>query len=179
MNSLDAAQARKDIDAIAQRARAFHAYATMGPALAVWGGVWLAMFLPRAAQWPAAGSISAVALVIGVAVSILTGVRSRRPAPTGPRAQGVGAVFGALLLAITAIVAPLDAQAAGAIVGLTVAAAYGVAGVIAAPRLAGLGLVLAVVILGAWFGLRPAFDLVLGLAGGGALIAGGLWLWRQ
>ncbi|AAK22866.1 hypothetical protein [Caulobacter vibrioides] len=177
----DPEQARKDIETATLRARAFQAYAAAGPVIAVWGLVWIVTNLAKVLATSQAAVIGSAAMLVGIAASIAGGLlarRSSRPRPPLKSALG-GATFAGLLVAVLAVAGPADMQAASAVVGLIVAAAYVFVGLMTGARIAWLGLALGLVVLAAWFGARPAFDLILALAGGGLLAGTGLWLWRQ
>lgn len=174
----DAAAALASIDDARRHAGALRRYAHAGDKLIGWGVVWLTCNLLTQA-FPSWGSAS---WLVGVPLGIAWSLRS--PGLGGGAGQGWGryalmgiAIYGyfGMVLAVAGVHDPLQANA---IVSLTVAIAYVAAGLWVGTRFVGIGLALAAMVLGGWFGDRAHLAFWLGLGGGGALILSGVWLRR-
>jgi hypothetical protein len=174
----DAASALASIETARRRSGELRRYAHAGSKLIGWGLVWLVCNLLTQFE-PTWGARS---WLFGVPIGILWSMRT--PGLGGGAGQGVGrymltglaiAGFFATIFAVAGVKDPLQANA---IASLTVAAAYIAVGIWTGARFAGIGLVLAALVLFGWFGDRAHLALWLALGGGGALIVSGLWLRR-
>lgn len=185
---LDPALADKaldDIDAAQARARAHRDYAAAGPALVVWGGVWVCANLVAWAFPAQADAAWGLGIVIGVVASITAGMKGRsgRSRPSRRRLIGrslIAALIIAALLSVTlgAAGGSLDQRTLTVILSLVVAGGYALAGLWVGRRFLWLGLALAAAIVGGWLVLDDTLELWLGLVCGGLLIATGLWFRR-
>jgi hypothetical protein len=147
-----------------------------GPILAAWGAVWLVGALSQYSGFAHADLVFAATMGLAVIVSVVVGLGDR-PSSGGRRGLLGGAVAGLTLFGLVAILMPIDPLAAKAVISFLIGAAFAFAGVWRGTRLALVGLALCVIVLIAWFGAREHLQLVVGLAGGGLLLLGGLWLW--
>ncbi len=88
----------------------------------------------------------------------------------------LGAIGFGFFFSMAAVTAPLSARQVDAFISLFFAFAYAIGGVWGGWRLMAIGLVAAAGILFGYFALHQHFYLWMGVVGGGALLAGGLWL---
>jgi hypothetical protein len=178
----DAAQALKAAEDAAGRSERMHGYRGASGFLILWGVVWAIMdvgyFLgPQTGNW-----LSLAGDVVGVAGSVLLGMRMRR---RGSGRSPVRGVTGALLIAFAiglfglgiSEVAPVQTAAQGqAIAGLAVGCVYMALGAGQGLRIAAVGLGMVALTLGGWVFAREQFMLWMAFAGGGGLVLSGLWL---
>ena len=174
----DAASALASIETARRRSGELRRYANAGSKLIGWGLVWLVCYLCTQFA-PVWGSKS---WLVGVPIGVLWSMTG--PGLGGDAGQGAGryaltglAVAG-FLAAVLAVAGVRDPLQANAIVSLIVAVVYVSVGIWTGPRFAWIGLLLAALVLGGWFGDREHIALWLGVGGGGALIVSGLWLRR-
>jgi hypothetical protein len=186
-----AAAALSEADRSHKRSSMLHAYRVNAPMIMGWGAIIMATDLALAYlrspmvsawAWP-------VASLTGTVISALyfwrVGKGSVRPTQTaGSRAYfwrmmaTWGCVFG-FIASVFVIFAPFDWRESHAFWGILLALMYTVGGVWSGGRLTILGLVLAAVTFFAYFRLegRP-FLVFMGVATGGSMVLGGLWLRR-
>jgi hypothetical protein len=178
----DAAQALKDAENAADRSHRLHGYRGASGFLILWGLIWAVMDVgfylnPTVGNW-----LSLAGDAVGVAGSVVLGLRLRRDAP---QAYPIRRVAGALLIALatglyglgmSAISPPHDAGQAQAIAGLSVGCTYMVLGAGQGLRLVAVGLAMVALTVGGWVFAREYFMLWSAVAGGGGLVLGGLWL---
>lgn len=175
-----AEQAMADIERSRGRSFSLRNYARSGPIFAAWGIAWLIMNLTRYYGAPHADFYGAAVMGAAVLISIVYGRRGRGGG-NAARARQLAissAVSGAALTGLLILVAASDRALANATVSWIAASLYTVAGIWFGTRISIIGVLLGLVVLGAWFLAREHFELILGLAGGGALVLTGLWLWR-
>ncbi|MCZ8193190.1 hypothetical protein [Brevundimonas sp.] len=183
MDRDEAQQALDAIDLARERALTLRNYARSGPVFAVWGAAWFVINLTAHFDLAYASLFSAAAIASATAVSVISGmVAGRRDGdpPATRRRWNLGAamiVFA--ILGLLVLVAPADRVQANAVISWLVASAYAIAGLWFGVRISLLGVVLAAVVLGAWFLARESFELVMGVVGGGVLVTTGFWLWRS
>ncbi len=184
--------ARKALDEIGEargRVNRTHNYADASPFLILWGVIWLAnvvtFFRPALSDyvWPigiAAGVV--ITAWLGVVQARRRGARIRQAGGDPTKIFGVrfGLTNGAIMLFFIAmvIVASPDARQLNAFISLFWTFAYMIAGIWIGWRLAVIGAAASAAILIGYLTLDQAYFLVVGLAGGGSLILGGLWLRR-
>tara|TARA_R110002167_G_scaffold84173_1_gene228818 strand:- start:1424 stop:1972 length:549 start_codon:yes stop_codon:yes gene_type:complete len=171
-----------DIDRTRERALTLRTYAHAGPIFAVWGVAWFVMNLTRYFDLPFAGPVGAAAIFTAAVISMLAGKGRGQAAHTGAsrrRSTLAGVFFGIALAGAFVLIAPADALLANAVMSWIVASVYAIAGLWLGARISVLGIVLAVVVGTAWFFARDAFELAMGVVGGGVLLITGLWLWRS
>lgn len=176
-----ARQTLADIDRTRERALALKNYAQLGPVFAAWGVAWLVMNLSNHFHVPFGGLLGACAIVSATTISIVFGKagRPKSDAPAaGNKAALASAMIGIAIFGVVALIAPTDLLSANAVVSWIAASAYALAGLWLGARISILGIVLAVVVVGAWFLAREWFELLMGVVGGGVLLTTGLWLWR-
>ena len=171
----DAVQALGEVEAAQAQAVTLAQYARQGDVLLAWGAVWLvcnlvSQFTPDASRWA-----WPLGVLFGLGASVLVG---RRRASNAQR-RSAGLAFlavSALLVGIFAVSPPRTPAAADAVISLCVAGAYALVGVWSGARWRVLGAALFALILLGWFAAPGWFFLWMALAGGGALIVGGVWL---
>ncbi len=171
----DAARALGDVEAAQARASILAQYARQGDTLIAWGAVWgvcnlVSQFTPRAA-----GPAWLVGTAIGIGVTAWVN-RGGTERSRGRRFALTFLVVALFLSGVFAVSPPRSAEAGDAVISLCVAGAYALMGVWTGPRWAVLGVGLSALILLGWFVAPAWFFLWMALAGGGALIVGGLWL---
>ena len=186
----EAAQALSDINDARSRVDKLHGYSDSSPFLILWGLVWLAA--NSATQFaPALADMAWLAgILVGTTLTIvLATVQAKRrgvrdASQSGQSAQvairmGVSvAVVLAFFSAMMTIAWPLDDRQFNALISLFWACAYMGVGVWIGMRLFWIGAITAVAILFGYFNIEEYYSLWMGIAGGGSLIAGGLWLRR-
>ncbi len=163
-------------------------YAHLAPFLIVWGLVWTGAnsvtdLLPA---WTGRAWLigSAIGLLASVLWGIRIGRRSARPIGAvrqGPRGRSLvmmGLVIAGYFPAMYAVLGPLSARQANAFGSLAWAFGYMVAGAWVGWRLFGIGVISAAAIVFGYLFIGPHYYLWMAVCGGGALIAGGLWLRR-
>jgi len=177
-----ARQALQDMEQTRGRARAFSGYRQAGPVLVAWGLAWMGGNLAFYYDAPLAGWIFGGLMAAATVVSIVAGGRGAKPSltPAMRRKSMLGAaVIFAAIVGLLHILAPIDGTRVNAVISYLVGAIYTLAGVWAGARLAWLGVVVMGLVLAGWLGAREHYELIMGLGGGGALLAAGLWFWRQ
>ncbi len=184
----EAARALEEIGQAGQRMSRLTGYADAAPAFMLWGAVWLVANLVSQYRpgWSGLAWLAGIAVGVGGTL-VFTLRRTRRKQATAPRpggdARSVGLRFALLGLAIFGffasvftVLGPLQARQADAFISLVFAFAYVMVGVWAGWRVMAIGVVTVAAILFGYLELTRHFFLWMGLVGGGALIAGGLWL---
>jgi len=186
----EAAQALSDINHARSRIDKLHDYSDASPFLILWGLVWLAansttQFTPALADmaW-LVGILTGTTLTIVLATVQAKQRGARDTSQAGQSAQvairmGVSqGVVLAFFVAMVTIVWPLDARQFNALISLFWACAYMGVGVWIGMRLFWIGAITALAILFGYFNIEQYYALWMAVAGGGSLIAGGLWLRR-
>jgi hypothetical protein len=162
-------------------------YARFAPFLLTWGGVWVAAngvtdFSPAWSDraWLAG---SGVGLMVSILWGMHLGRRSRARADTPvrrgvwiPRLVMLGLAICCYFPAMYLVLGPLAARQANAFVSLFWAFAYMFAGAWVGWRLFAIGAVAALAVVFGYLAIGPHYYLWMAACGGGALIAGGLWL---
>ena len=176
----EATDALRDISQTEQRSAKAYGYSMMSPHLFLWGGIWLAeytgfYFYPRD-SW-----LFSVLSLVGIAGSFIIGkwMKGSRAAYTGWRYFATIALAFLFVTALFAIYPPATSNQMGAFFPLLVALLYALMGIWGnAPRMGVTGLMLGVITLVGFFYFPASFMLWMGIAGGGALMLGGLWMRR-
>ena len=186
----EAAQALADINDARGRVNQLHGYSDAAPFLMLWGLIWLVansttQFAPAAADmtWLAG-------IVIGTLLTVvLATLQARQRGVRDVNARGEASQFAARMgmtqgivllffIGLLTIVWPVDSRQFNALISLFWACAYMAGGIWIGMRLFWIGAITTVAILVGYFALEQYYALWMGLAGGGSLIAGGLWLRR-
>jgi hypothetical protein len=184
----EAAQALEEIGKAGDRMRRLGLYADIAPMLILWGLIWLGANLVSefAPAWATRAWLTGLA--VGVPLTIFFSVRQGRrtgarirQAGGDARAQGgrmalQGVTSVAFFVSIVFIVGPLNARQQDAFISLFFAAGYAYGGIWAGWRLYALGAATAAAVMFGFLVLQQHFFLWMALVGGGALLAGGLWL---
>lgn len=182
----DAVEALNQIGHAAGKVGRLKAYRHSGVYFIIWGLVWLGANLATHLRPDDAGVAWMVAIAIGFAASLGLGVIQNRrraaladgwspPVPSW-KVGLTSLVYFGFFVCLFAINAPQSGDQANATISIFFAFAYMAGGVWLGWRLFAIGLVTAAAIMGGFYLLPDMFSLWMGVVGGGALIAGGLWL---
>ncbi|MDO9478094.1 MAG: hypothetical protein Q7L07_15400 [Pseudohongiella sp.] len=186
----EAAQALADIRDARGRVNQLHGYSDAAPFLILWGLIWLVansttQFAPDAANMTWLTGIIAGSVLTVVLATAQARQRGSRDISRHNEASQMGARLGmtqgvvlVFFIGLMAIVWPFDARQFNALISLFWACAYMAAGIWIGMRLFWIGAITTAAILFGYFSLEQYYALWMGLAGGGSLIAGGLWLRR-
>ena len=177
----DARSSMEAIESTMNRAARGLGYRQSAPHLLLWGAIWFVGYglngVLSGPQWHWLGL-----LAIGIPGSAWLGMRSARNLRQSEH-RGLfkyalsSLVAMAFFASLLAILPPLDGRQVGAMLPLIVAAIYGITGIWGdRPRLALVGLAVALLVLTGYFLLPDHFNPIMAVAGGGALILGGLWM---
>ena len=193
MNTLsrdDAAKALNEIGEAGQKIATLRNYRYSAPYFLLWGTAWLVAngigdLMPATLPWNWL-VVNVVAIVVALAIG--TAQFRGRPgqAQAGrQRSRAIGWRFGLLSLVIClffvsmfTVIGPLDGRQVNAFISLFWVFLYMGAGLMFGWRLFVIGAVAAAGIMFGYLYIHQHFDLWMGVFGGGALIAGGLWLRR-
>ena len=185
----EAARALEEIGQAGGRMNRLSFYADFAPMLMLWGVIWFSANLItefRPAWSPWAWGIGTG--LIGFPLTLYFTIRQARRSGARIRQAGknakelgsqmalLGAIAWAFFFSVIAVTAPLNARQIDAFISLFFAFAYAIGGVWGGWRLIAIGAVTAAAILFGYFALHQHFYLWMGVVGGGALFAGGLWL---
>ncbi len=180
----DALSALNDIEATERRSRTLFGYGQASPYLLLWGALWIVAGAVGALSPGNSGFGWAAVDTVGIGGTVYLAVRqARRCGERGERLRllrHVGTIVAlAAFIGLTLMTfAPVSGAEVQMLVTLLVAAGYAVAGCWIGLRYAIIGVALGALAAGV-FHLAPAqLPLILTMAGGGALILGGLWMRR-
>ena len=183
-------QAARSLDQIEEaqaRGKAVSAYRDAAPRFVLWGAAWLiansameVSVLAGLVAWPVVGGIAIFASNL-MARRLRARRRAFAPETLAERKIDwrVGASFSLLFVFVVLvgfIFSPVSYRALSAFISLIAAFAYMTAGLWLGGRLFVIGALVAMLILAGYFGLKDYYFIWLGVVGGCALIAGGLWL---
>ncbi|HEX4096412.1 MAG TPA: hypothetical protein VHX64_06765 [Caulobacteraceae bacterium] len=184
----EAAKALEEIGAAGGRMQRLSLYADMAPMFMLWGLIWFGANLVTEFR-PAYSSRAWLAgMIVGFPLTIYLTVRQARrsgarirqaggdPKLLGTRMALLGAISYAFFAAIFAVTPPVSPRQVDAFISLFFAFAYALGGVWGGWRLIAIGAATAAAILFGYFALTQHFFLWMAVVGGGALVAGGLWL---
>jgi hypothetical protein len=167
----DALEVIAQSDALSRR---LAGYAQVGAQLILWGVLWMAGF---SLEYVEPSWVNAIWPVIGVGGSIGSFVLARQGGAESDWRIGAGVwILVLLAIALLCVLGPPSPAQIAATNGLIIAAAYMIAGLGLGARLVAIGAFLAVATLLGFYLAGPYFILWMGLAAGGSLILGGLWL---
>lgn len=185
----EAAKALEEISQAGGRMRRLGLYADMAPNFILWGAIWFGANLVTEFRPDLAGLAWMIGtLLIGTPLTLFFTIRQgrrsgarMRQAGVDPKALGgrmalLGVIAWAFFASIAAVTWPLNNRQVDAFISLFFAFAYALGGVWGGWRLIAIGGVAAAGILFGYFALQQHFYLWMGVVGGGALFAGGLWL---
>ena len=173
----EAAGALRDAEAAAGRSAAARAYHVASGHLFVWGAVWVAANMACQISLPLGQIAWAVGVAAGIVGSALVGRRQSAQAKGGGSAKAllIAAALAGFGASVQMIVPPLSFAQSNAIACLAVGAVYVGMGASAGLRLASVGAAVMVATVAGWL-LAPAYFFAwIAVAGGGALLLGGLW----
>ena len=171
----------RDVAATETRTIRAGLYGAASPHLVLWGAVWACGYAACQFTGPELWApIWGVLTIVGVALAfLLSWRRSRSHAGSGEDAGTIAVMtlaIGLFIIATFVLFAPVDTEAALAFPSLVMGLIYVVMGYSAMPRLAVVGVAIAVLVM-AGFLLAPQWTaLFAAAAGGGGLVLGGLWL---
>ncbi len=180
----EAAHALDQIEQAQASGRAISTYRDSAPHFILWGLTWFVAnsvtevsLAAGLVAWPVAGAVAAVA-----SNQMAKRLRRRRNSREGSQRKidwHAGACFSLLFVFVILtgfVFAPVSYRELSAFISLIAAFAYMAAGIWLGTQLFVIGALTALLILAGYFGLKDYYYLWLGVVGGGALIAGGLWL---
>lgn len=175
----DAESALQQVELTSDRAREFRSYGRAAPHFFVWGAVWVSGYVGNALFSQQAGPVWWVAATLGILGSyIVWRVHSKAEGRQNWRFPAFVLLFFVFVQATFYVLKPESVRAIATFPALTIAAAYIATGLLGRLRIAATGLVIGCATIGgfALLGSDFAFYLWMGIVGGGALIAMGLWL---
>ena len=184
----EAAKALDEIGRAGSRMTRLSIYADIAPMLVLWGLIWLAANLVTEFRPEFSGRAWLAGEVIGTPLTLYLVIRHARrsgarirqaggdPKAAGNRIGLLGAIVFCFITSMSVVVAPLNQRQTDAFISLFFAFGYAMGGVWGGWRLVAIGAATAAAILFGYFGLQEHFYLWMAVVGGGALIAGGLWL---
>jgi hypothetical protein len=185
----EAAQALEEIGRAGKRMNRLSLYADMAPNFILWGVIWLACNLVTEFRPDLSGlAWTFGTIVIGTPLTLFITIRQARRSGARMRQAGIdskalgtrfallGVSAWAFFISVAAVASPLNERQFDAFISLFFAFAYLIGGVFGGWRLMAIGGTAAAGILFGYFALHQHFYLWMGLVGGGALFAGGLWL---
>lgn len=185
----EAAEALAEIDKAGGKMTRLQSYKSSAVFFIIWGLVWFGAnlathFLPGNTQtnW-------FVAIALGSLASTIFGMRltGKRQGDARPGDQAASAWFGkrmgltsvvvfAFLICLGLVIDPATRAQTNALISMFFAFIYIGVGIWLGWRLFVIGLATAIAILTGYYLFREQYDLWMAFVGGGALIAGGLWL---
>lgn len=184
----EAARALEEIGQAGGRMHRLSLYADLAPMLMLWGLLWFVANLVTEFRPALSGRTWLAAMAIGFPLTLWGTVRHARragarirqaggdPKALGTRMALLGVVGWGFFASIYAITLPVGPRQGNAFISLFVAFAYALGGVWGGWRLMAIGVATAAAVLFGYFELQQHFFLWMGVVGGGALLAGGLWL---
>jgi hypothetical protein len=172
----EAASVLKEAEATERRSRQAYSYSVGAPHFFIWGVAWIAGYGGTALAGDAANWIWAGVVLLGTAARFVAG-RARQGADYafGRRLALLGVIY-AFSIGLFALFWPMNGLQVAAYFPLLIAALYAGFGLWIGMRFIVMGAILAAATLGGYFFLPHHFLLWMALAGGGALILGGVWL---
>jgi hypothetical protein len=181
VSQTDASESLRLVEEAGARSRSLRGYSLAAPHLILWGGVYFAAYTYGYFRPGQSGLVWTVAVPAAVIADFVIARRAKSAVgaadvgKTGAFAS-LFATFLAFITATAAIMQPNDPRQMAAFVPLVVAVAYIILGLNHGARLAWTGVALGVLTLAGYFALPGIFMLWMAVVGGGALVAGGLWL---
>ena len=184
MNKDEASSALHDIEATERRSRTLFGYSLASPYLLLWGTLWIIASVVSALSTANVGIVWGAVDIVGLLGTAYLIVRhARRCGERSDRIHllryvGSAAVLVAFIGLTLMVFGPVKGGDITMLFTLLVAAGYAIAGCWIGLRYAVVGAALGGLAVGV-FVLAPAhLHLIVPLAGGGALILGGLWMRR-
>jgi len=174
----EAADALRDISKTELRSAKAYGYRMTSPHLFLWGAIWLAEYAGFYFDPHKSWLFSALSLV-GLVGSFIIGwwMKGSRGTYTSWRYFATVVLAFLFVTALFAIIPPTTAKQMGAFFPLLVALLYCLMGIWGnALRMGVTGLALGTITLVGYFYFPATFMLWMAIAGGGALMLGGLWM---
>jgi hypothetical protein len=173
----DARSALRLVDEAGQRSATLRRYQKAAPHLILWGCVYAVAFTVSDVR-PDFAALTWLVLVPAAVAGDMLISRHGRGTVRWDLFAGLFVLFFVFITATAWIMRPHHPNQMAAFVPLVAAAAYIVLGIAFGRRLVFTGIALGVVTLAGFFVLPSIFMLWMAVAGGGALVLGGLWLRR-
>lgn len=175
----EARDALNDVAAAEARTRMFRSYRISSPHLILWGVIWMIGYSVGGVASPKWINITWAILI---ALGFLGGIWFTRRAGAGNSAARRGLIWLPIVLFVIStytLMQPTLKIQFEAFPALCTAAAYAFMGLFRAPAYLWLACLIYAIILIGYFFLQPIFPYLMALAGGGSLIASGIWLGRK
>ena len=180
----DAKTALRDAGRAGEHSLTLFNYGIASPYLLVWGILWIVAGIIGAISPDNTGVGWLVVDTLGIITTgyLLVG-DSQYFAKNGVRSQGLSyissiTVVAAFIIMTFVIFAPVSGVEIQTFITILIASIYMILGFWTGRRLSVIGVVLAVLVLSAFFYTPTQFPLIVSILGGGALILGGLWMQR-
>jgi hypothetical protein len=180
VSQIDAESTLRDISNTARASATFYGYRMASPHFVLWGVIWMIGY-SASYLYPTQAMIWPVLDMVGLIGSFWLGWHAGRTTQIGGGWRYPATAFAVFLfiMAIFAVMPPLNHAQISAFFPILVALFYGLVGIwTGGVRMIVAGVVVAVLTLGGYFYLPQAFLLWMAWVGGGALILGGIWLRR-
>ena len=184
VNKDDASSALHDVEATERRSRTLFGYGLASPYLLLWGALWIVAGAANALSTANVGIVWGAVDIAGFLGTAFLIVRhARRCGEPGDRVRlfryvGSAAVLAAFIGLTLMIFAPISGGKVLMFFTLLVAAGYAIAGCWIGLRYAVVGVALGGLAVGVFVLAPTHLHLIVPLAGGGALILGGVWMRR-
>lgn len=174
-----AADALKEIEAVAARSKELKGYAIGAPILMMWGVICMVGYGAGALN-PTYGAIWLPLSLVGAIATFIMARRANRDARdrVGPRIGWTWAALLVFYVALFAVLRPKDPNQFAAFPALVVALSYVLMGIWTWPRYVVLGAAVGILTLVGYFALAPFLSLWMAIVMGGGLVLGGFWLRR-
>jgi len=185
-----AAESLKEIERTQRRSVEVHDYANAAPGFVIWGLIWMfgyagSYLLPNYGFSHGINWLWFGLVVLGITASAVIGRRQHRAQHPGEAARGRGigarwiaslAAFWVFVIAVMAVMRPVNPAVSGAFIPLVVALVYALFGIWRGLRFLLAGIAVAALTLVGWFWLPEYFLPWMAAVGGGSLVLTGLWL---
>ena len=175
----EASAALRQVDEANARSVRLRSYSLASPHLILWGVVYFGAYTGSYLQPARAGMIWAFVVPAAVLGNLLIARRGKASGLTSAQMgtfAGIAATFLAFITATAFVMKPHDSRQMAAFVPLVVATAYILLGFDRGRRLTLTGIALGALTITGYFLLPSDFMLWMAAVGGGALLAGGVWL---
>lgn len=180
----EAENALRDMDTARSQSQELYGYREASPHLLVWGVLWIVAAVLIMLTSFNAGTVWLTIDAIGIMASGYIGMTAvRRYGSANGRAYGLryaatAAAFAVFISMALAIFAPVSGAQILTFIVLLISVIYVVMGVWLGLRYAGVGVLVGLLAVGAFFFMPNYLTLIASGLGGGALILAGLWLRR-
>lgn len=177
----EAAASLSEADAVGRQTRTAGGYAIASPHLILWGCIWLVGYIVTGVVDPRFSALVWLPLVLaGTLGATLLGHRARargvRLGATAAKSAVLSVAIAVFFVAVYLVFRPATLAPYLVFPALVTALIYVTIGVYGWPRFGWIGAAIFVVSMGAYFFAGPYLPFCIGLAGGGGLVLGGVWL---